>query len=217
MNEIEKTIAELEHSAPTGNTGIAMVRIDEVENLDKSAIASKLRDPKENSYFTSELFSMLSDEKTKLINEVRTYLDNPIHITPKECYLKLMRLKLQMERLQLVINPKVSKVNFTSKGQKYDMGKILWLDDEGQKIRLSRTYGSTAEKGFLAPLLKFIEDNLTTDDIILNYNFHGFEFDLLIKVDKIPYGIDIKNSQRNHFIDNSARVELWGLYKKSYL
>lgn len=217
MNEIEKTITELEHSTPSGNTGIAMVRIDEVENLDKSAIASKLRDPNENSYFTTELFSMLIDEKTKLINEVRKYLDTPLHINPKECYLRLMSLKLQMERLQLVINPKVSKVKFTSKGKEYDMGKILWLDDEGQKIRLSRTYGSTAEKGFLVPLLKFIEDNLTTEDILLEYNFNGYLFDLLIKVDNTPYGIDILSSQRDHFIDNSARIELWGLYKKSYL
>lgn len=222
METIEDSLIKLKSVIKPQWGGISIINMKDISDQDilkkrDIMMEGKLEDP-----FSKEINNEIIKEKERLIAEFESFYNSTQNnIKPSEVYETLIKFKIQMERLYLVINPSVSKVTFMNKekNKKYDSGKILWLDEQGNKARISRTYGQSSEIGYQATLLKYIQE-LVEDEIQyeqLKYNYKNIHFDYMVQFGGESYGINFKLSHKDELIDSMARLELWKSYKKIYM
>ena len=106
----------------------------------------------------------------------------------------------------------------------YDMVKINWIDDEGNKIRkFSKTYGRVGTDGLKFSIPKLIGEFFeNVKDIIDNHQYNTVNnkvkiADLMVNIDGKYWIFEYKLAKKDNFINSAVRLELWELYKKTYL
>jgi hypothetical protein len=104
------------------------------------------------------------------------------------------------------------------------MVKINWIDDDGDKVRfISKTYGRVGTQGlhFSVPKLigEFFEkvEDIQADYKYLQENKKQTVADFMARIDGKTWIFEFKSTNKSDFIKSAVRLELWELYKKTYL
>lgn len=219
MESVLKSLEKLRSKAQPKTTGLSVVNVKEVLGWDKSEVRSTMMKGQLIDPFSERLIQTIFNEKNRLIEDFESFFNSEQpSMKSSEVYEQVVKFQIQIERLALIIQPVLSKVTFNKGDKEYDMGKIQWLDDEGNKFRMSRTYGQRGQIGLLIPLQKYIQELVKVDEEFLLHKIQSdYVFDLAVKVNGEFFGIDFQFSNKENFLDSLARLELWNIYKSTYL
>ncbi len=176
-----------------------------------------------------DFYEAVDAEKMELIKDVSRFYFTKSNfeeysrdgLAPKDIWKMIVEKIVRIQRLIMVYEPDYyySQSPNKQKGEKYDMVKINWIDDNGGKFRkVTKTYGKLGQKGLEFAMPKLLE---TYFDNLKEYKFDhklpsGLILDLVAAIGDRQWAFEFKATNKKNFIDTGVRLELWKWYRETY-
>ncbi len=179
----------------------------------------------------TKFYDDIDEEKNRLIKEVTSFYYNRSNyleynkdgLSPKEIWDLISNMILRIRRLMLVYNPDFysSIATHQVSGEKYESIKINWLDGSGKKFtKVTRSYGKLGSKGLEYATPKLLESYF--GDALTDYKLdvkiqNNAMVDFVAQLDGEKWAFEFKATNKNDFIDTAMRLELWKIYRETYM
>lgn len=202
---------------------------DEIEGMSLPEMISAYESDKFSANILDGFKKKVFAERDSLVDEVENFYTSKLEfkdaessMSPEEIIQKIEELKIRVRRLTMVINPDCYQtVTKKSNGDTYDLVKLNWIDDNGDKyIKVSKTFGLEGKKGLEFSMKKVIKDYFKDDesDLIHEQNIaNAIKADHVASIDGKKWVFEFKLSDKNEFIKTALRFELWDSYYQTYL
>ena len=142
-------------------------------------------------------------------------------LSPQEIWQMIVERVVRVMRLTLVYEPDFTQSKSANKpqGTLYDMVKINWIDDQGNKFRkVTKTFGKLGQAGLEHAIPKLLEtyfDNLT--DLKTEVRLpSGMVIDLVANINDQLWAFEFKATDKDNLIETGVQLELWKMYKQTY-
>jgi hypothetical protein len=146
-------------------------------------------------------------------------------MSPEEIFQVIEEKKIRVRRLKMVLKPEFYQtVTRKANGDEYDLVKLNWIGDDGDKfIKVSKTFGLKGKLGLEFSMKKVLKDYFMTEAEELTDWKQQQKFARAVRADHVAsidgktWVFEFKLSDKNEFIKTALRFELWDNYYQTYL